>query len=704
LSTQSSSNNFKRCLSAFKIAAVIAMGLSARTSIAAETRVEIFHKDPIVLATIAANYTRTLGGQAKVSQVDTRSRLTDVLLETSVPINKTAHFLEYLRRFGVLKVLSDQAKSDAEMWKILVEIRFSREDSSSHIIEPAARARFEKALYFPPLLNGVKQNSFGLTYLLTGSKVFLEKRAFSWSAWQWKTKKQAEIVEWVHHFPSEWGTRFKVFTIKADGGSNEWSPSNIESVKGQLHGSIRVDKDDWADIARDARLKFCLRIFNDSNGNDFFEVCRPTNRSMYKSQQQPGVFAGATKLPKRGVWLPQDKANELLIILTSGYELRFQWTPAEAKLVDVVKASGTGKGLLKLSGTEPNSPNARSIGKEIWELDLAIDPRVKATGPNGRPGEDYKITWLRPGPADIRMNLTISDNLPTEDYRVYLASDAKDSTYLSGSEVKGNVPPGKGAIGSDLEVIQTSTDQFSWEVPLDKRGYDHDKIMTVMDGTKKFHAQYKMHHGLPIELSARLSGVVSSDSQLAFLGEAAGSFWLENLLGWQDYYLSERRWGIFANYFQSSSLGSSGVDVTSWNANLKYRFTPGVWNRDESVGAILAYQNIKYRGVPGDMTGVGMFWARSMPDLFDKIFNFIPIFRYPKWVDMEAIYYLSSQDPSIKLAASYSLMFHGKMFVSPEFFLESGLGVKRFSYTNLAVQRQISSLFVFGMFGAGYNF
>src|SRR5690606_18005378 len=111
------------------------------------------------------------------------------------------------------------------------------------------------------------------------------------------------------------------------------------------------------------------------------------------------------------------------------------------------------------------------------------------------------------------------------------------------------------------------------------------------------------------------------------------------------------RWGLAAKHFDTLAVASPketgfiGLSVT--NFDLKYRFSPGIWGRDPSVGILLSGQNVKFNfkrsgqdfEATAPMVGGGMFWARSMPKIIDDFFNLVPFMRYPKWVDAEAIFY-----------------------------------------------------------------
>lgn len=138
--------------------------------------------------------------------------------------------------------------------------------------------------------------------------------------------------------------------------------------------------------------------------------------------------------------------------------------------------------------------------------------------------------------------------------------------------------------------------------------------------------------------------------------------------------------------------------------DLKYRFTPGVWTRDESSGLMFSYQDITFGTFKAPMMGGGWFWARSMPRVFDNIMNWIPFFRYPKWVDMEVIYYFSSLNSKITLNSPLSVNFHGQILWSKSFFGEAGFGLKRYAFVDKELNQKAELNTFYGTVGLGLKF
>ena len=136
-------------------------------------------------------------------------------------------------------------------------------------------------------------------------------------------------------------------------------------------------------------------------------------------------------------------------------------------------------------------------------------------------------------------------------------------------------------------IDDEKTNEFIWKFGAKDRG-DYDRsYLLVDDGKNSFRAYREIFHGYPGEISARLTAILTSGGYTLFLGELAGSYWFESLLGWNDYYLARQRWGVSLKYFQSLNTlttGSITDTLQSSTGLIKYRVSPGLWSRDETWG------------------------------------------------------------------------------------------------------------------------
>jgi hypothetical protein len=303
-------------------------------------------------------------------------------------------------------------------------------------------------------------------------------------------------------------------------------------------------------------------------------------------------------------------------------------------------------------------------------------------------------------------------DLPKSSDRAYLLPTTKTATFRKETLVKGVRADPKIKVGSrQKEAHSTGPNTFEWTFLAPKSGdYNHaNLLLKTPDREKPWRAYYELFRGYPGEVSARFTGVVGTDLSVMILGEAYTQYWFEDIFGWDHNWLADRRWGVAAKYFQSlasfnTSADSQEVDFSVTNLDIKYRLNSGVWGRDPTVGLISGYQNVTFVGYNVQMFGGGVFWARSMPKIFDSIFNLLPFMRYPKWVDMEALWYPTSLSSDQTINATFALNFHGKVQWSKQWFGEAGFGLKNFNWTDNVKERQLAFGLAYSTIGLGYQF
>ncbi|MFN9067540.1 MAG: hypothetical protein ACK5V3_09945, partial [Bdellovibrionales bacterium] len=293
------------------------------------------------------------------------------------------------------------------------------------------------------------------------------------------------------------------------------------------------------------------------------------------------------------------------------------------------------------------------------------------------PGEDGGI-FKHPLPVE---------KAPSSRIRLHLQQNTPTGTYRDGVVLRGRKQSSSQLKSEETKIISQSGQNFAWSFKATKDAEINRSSILLTDEGNTYRTYYELYKGYANELSGRASMILSS-SGLILMGEVAYNRWFEDIFGWEDPTYSKQRWGVSAKYFQSFTkfeVGDFGeAQLSVLNADLKYRFTPGIWTREESHGAMLSYQDVDVKldvtqfKVP--MVGVGWFWARSMPQVFDDLFNYIPFMRYPKWVDMEFIYYGLSMDSNKVLNSNFALNFHGQILWKNNFFGEAGFGMKRYAF------------------------
>ena len=166
-----------------------------------------------------------------------------------------------------------------------------------------------------------------------------------------------------------------------------------------------------------------------------------------------------------------------------------------------------------------------------------------------------------------------------------LSETTTKSTYADSVWVSGSVDPSVELSAQDAEVKRLSPKEFEWNFPAPEKGVFNKSFVDVKEDGKTWKAEYEIYRGYSSEISGRLSGILTSGFQILLLGEIAGQYWFEDIFGWKNYRFSKQRWGIAARYFNAfaETTGSSDTNLRQLsvgNVDLKYRLTPGVWQRD----------------------------------------------------------------------------------------------------------------------------
>jgi len=197
------------------------------------------------------------------------------------------------------------------------------------------------------------------------------------------------------------------------------------------------------------------------------------------------------------------------------------------------------------------------------------------------------------------------------------------------------------------------------------------------------------------EAGLHLSGLISNEGSTAFVPEVRSKYWPETIFGWNNYYLSKDRWGMDANFQKIlphlavknySGIGTTDTSISSATANLKYNFTPGVWEKDDTFGAIASYEYLHFGAFDVPKIGAGIYWSRSMPAFLDNAYNLVPWFRHPKWMKIDFKKYWSAKS-KYSLSSDYSINLSNKIFWNENIFGELDLGAKKYYFIRKADQK-----------------
>ena len=430
---------------------------------------------------------------------------------------------------------------------------------------------------------------------------------------------------------------------------------------------------------------------------------------------QPRVLLQSETAPlKDSKVIAADMPVSFYADLSSNQSYEFISQPVRMQLMDI--ADTVKPGVLRVVGYDVRPTNPSVILNPDQYTSL-----TKAIGFEDTIG-DFRKFWMSilkvdnpalyfPGDGGgvFKQKFQLSE-VPRNTSRPYLSTQTPTGTYVDGARLQGRKLP-DAQLASDETRVQVSEQdptRFEWTFKAAQKGEINKSYLNVEYGGKSYRSFYELYRGYPIELSGRFTGIAAGGSML-LLGEVAYNHWFEDLFGWDDYYLSRLRWGVSAKYFQAfTKLKVDDAGTTAalnvMTLDAKYRVTPGLWGREETVGGMLSYQSIQYSTITAPMVGVGAFWARSMPRVFDDIFNIVPLMRYPKFVDMEFIFYPMSLNSSVTLNANFALNFHGKVLWTKNIFGEAGFGLKRFAFKDSTSNQQAELNTFYGTMGLGVNF
>lgn len=470
-------------------------------------------------------------------------------------------------------------------------------------------------------------------------------------------------------------------------------------------------------------FRFCL---TQTDGRNSTKMCsqrygtKSSGRSVIMGKVRvdpttPRVLVQNEEAPlKNSVAVAADMPTAFFAELASGESYEFVAVPNKLELMDI---SDTKKpNLLRIVGYDTRpvgrsiilNPDQYSALTKLLGFEATIgDPRKFWAAAIRR--EDPKIYLPGQGGGVFKQRFELSE-IPRTQSRVYLSKRTPTGTYIDGVKLEGRKQP-LAVVTSEQNSVQLNDRDpasFVWDFRATERGKINRSYLNVEFDGKTYKSYYEIYKGFPRELSGRFTGVQAS-GEFIIMGEVAYNQWFEDLFGWTNYWVSRQRWGVSAKYFQSFNqlkVDNAGntAPLSVMTVDLKYRVTPGLWGRDETVGGMVSYQNVTFDKLKAPMLGVGAFWARSMPKVFDDFFNLLPLLRYPKWVDMEFIYYASSMDSNVTLNAPLSLNFHGKVYWSDRYFGEAGFGVKRYGFTDSSVNQKAELNTFYGTVGLGINF
>jgi hypothetical protein len=520
-----------------------------------------------------------------------------------------------------------------------------------------------------------------------------------------------------------WQTQLKIFRDKMAGAGV--SKADIEAAKlSQISLAVPVNSNPRKNFVgvQHEPYRFCL---SKTEENGYSRLCT----SLYETHRNGKAFKivlfPISKSPARVIafnevaplqksfTVTKGQLVQFFAEIESGISYEFVGEPSPINLVEMIADKGGERASLTAWGPKP--------------MQVAEDLNVEETGyftevfgfqqtiGDLRNFWQTKISLKNPviylpgiGGGCFKQKFVIT-KLPDESLRIFADENTIDTTYVDSSKIFARKRRDL-LVSSSQNSLKVEEDEsnFTWYFGAKNRGKTNKSYLLLKDGDRQFKVYHEMYKGYPREISSRMSGIISSEGKMVLMGELAFQYWFQDVMGWNNYYLSRHRWGVNAKYFQSLSdfaLGNVSELLKVTTVDLKYRFTPGIWNRDETWGALLGYEQIQYSTFTLPIFGGGVFWARSMPRVFDELFNIVPLMRYPKWVDAEFIYYFLPGNTGIQVnIPNYALNFHGKVMWTKSFFGEAGFGLKQYNIDDKNRRRNLTFGSLYGTAGLGLNF
>jgi hypothetical protein len=407
-----------------------------------------------------------------------------------------------------------------------------------------------------------------------------------------------------------------------------------------------------------------------------------------------------------------------------GMSFEFLAKPTRFNLVEMVKQPN---GLAKVTawGSKPNA-KVIDLPRNSTFLERLVGPPFYQSAGDLREFWEFEFDPSKPhidmsgqGGGLFSFNFEIS-KLPTENQRLYLRSDTLDDTYVDGTKliVKSKKNLRVSSKMKSLEEDDSNKQTYVWRFSAPQSGQMNRSYIFVEEGSETHRAYRELYRGYPGDVTVRASLIAGSNGNLIYLGEGSFNYWFESLGGWNNSLLSRDRWGVQATYFQSLvplTFGSRSDTLSNTDADLRYRFTPGLWSRDDTWGMEFATSYVSYSLWQTELYGGGIFWNRSFPRALDDLLNLVPLLRKPKFFELQLDYFPVSSAPDVTPnnfgsgLGNWHLNFRGKILWTKTFYMDATAGIKQFdlrknvnSSTVKKLDFQLTAFF--GSIGMGFEF
>lgn len=272
--------------------------------------------------------------------------------------------------------------------------------------------------------------------------------------------------------------------------------------------------------------------------------------------------------------------------------------------------------------------------------------------------------------------------------------------------------PGNASPESKAIKRRPNDNLYAWKLESIKRFNSNPYSMLVKyteeDNAAKTPFVFEIYRGAATDLGVQQT--ISKIGSTYIQGNNINfNYWIEDGWGLMRSPFLRLHFGIYGKYFQTQKSQNTSeattVNLDSSNIGIKYRFTPGLWGRDESFGLLGDGQKFRYNEFDFNIFGPGIFWVRTMPRFFDDLLNKLPFLNYPKWVNAEYIQLLPTISPTgTRFGGGFNLNFYGKIMWTQYVYGDLGFGTKSYQLTDPNKDTQSFLKLYYLTFGLGVNF
>lgn len=311
----------------------------------------------------------------------------------------------------------------------------------------------------------------------------------------------------------------------------------------------------------------------------------------------------------------------------------------------------------------------------------------------------------------------ILDQIPPP-FKFKLADNSPIATYRSVVELEGTKHPKEKLTAKRKNELFIKKDEksFIWKFSAPEKGVMSQNYLALKHKGDYFYFSrriFRAHRG-SISAAAALSTTTTLSLVPGY--NVAADFWPESIWGKKSW--AYQRWGLGLNIYETRKAFkpqkgfTEDVSINPINLDIMYRLTPGVRPVEQSFGLALRYLRYQlFRSRSQDLTprflGVGALWHLAPQKLVDDVFNIVPFFRYPKWMELSVFYY-----PLVfgSFEAGFSWSYHakGRLHFSRDWYFEASINVMAINFKFITddpfeeISPQVST--IHGTLGFGWMF